>query len=281
MNRHPLSLRSLLISLPVVAMAAWWAAGRQGPVPNDADDPSPIRAGYAVITPSGGAGLVVFETFGQRRGNETVQAGVLPANLTKRALVFVNTSGRLSRNLGVAVSNPGSAAAHLELTLRDEEGKVVATATSEVAARNQIALFVTELFAAHNLVSRDLTGTLEIVSDVPVAAVALRFRGLNFSALPVTSLSDTFQVPEISTGVGGPGAIILPHFATGGGWATEIVIANPGAAEASGRVDLFARDGSPLTAVLNGRSGSTFDFKIPAGGIFTLAPRNRWGDSDF
>jgi hypothetical protein len=59
------------------------------------------------------------------------------------------------------------------------------------------------------------------------------------------------------------------------------VIANPGAAEASGRVDLFARDGSPLTAVLNGRSGSTFDFKIPAGGIFTLAPRNRWGDSDF
>ena len=72
-----------------------------------------VQSGYAVITPSGGvaAGLVAFETFGLHgHGNDngTAQAGVLPAGLTTNALLFVQTSGRLSRNLGVAIVNPNS-----------------------------------------------------------------------------------------------------------------------------------------------------------------------------
>lgn len=282
MNRHRSWARSLAVSLSTLAVAAGLPAAQQVPVANDADDRGPIRSGYAVITPAAGnPSLVVFETFGQSIGNGTVQAGVLPASLTKRAVTFVNTSGRLSRNLGVAISNPGSVQARIDMTLRDDDGAEVARGQSTIPGGHQISMFVTELFASHDLISRDLTGTLEIQSDVPVAVVALRFRGLNFSTLPVTSLSSAFPVPEISPGIGGPGAILLPHFAAGGGWATEIVIANVGGTEATGRVDLFARDGLPLTAVLNGKSGSTFRFTIPAGGVFILAPRDRSGDSGF
>lgn len=282
MRCNPFPRSSLAILFSALAMAAGLAVAGQGPVPNDADDHGPIRSGYAVITPAEpGAKLVVFETFGQRIGNGTVQAGVLPANLTKRAVTFVNTSGRLSRNLGVAISNPNPAAATIDMTLRDENGATVAAGKFQIEPLHQIAMFVTELFASHDLIARDLTGTLEIVSDQPVAVVALRFRGLNFSALPATSLSEPFPVPVIGPGIGGTGAIILPHFAAGGGWSTEIVIANVGDTVATGRVDLFAKDGSALTAVLNGTSGSTFEFKIPAGGVFTLAPKDRSGDSGF
>src|SRR5262249_35183398 len=77
------------------------------------DDDGKIQSGYAVITPASGAGasMVAFETFGLRgRGNDggTLQAGVLPAGLTTNAVVFVDTSGRLSKNLGVAIVNPNN-----------------------------------------------------------------------------------------------------------------------------------------------------------------------------
>jgi hypothetical protein len=245
------------------------------------DDKSPIRTGYAVITPSAPTGLVAFETFGEHWRNKTVQAGVLPANLTTDALLVVHTSGRLSRNLGVAIANPNLTTAATTMTLRDEEGVTVATATIDIPALSQVSKFVTEIFSSQNLVSRDLTGTLEIKSNTAVAVLGLRFRGENFSTLPVTSLSVPVPVPVIAAGIGGPGAIVLPQFATGRGWATEIVLANTSAAALTVRVDLFGKDGSPLVAVLNGQSNNTFDVTIPPGGVVTLAPRNRDGDSDF
>jgi hypothetical protein len=48
------------------------------------------------------------------------------------------------------------------------------------------------------------------------------------------------------------------------------------------RVDLFGTDGTPLTAMLNGQSNSSFlNLVIPAGGVITLAPLDQDGDSDF
>src|SRR5437870_2299381 len=76
---------------------------------DDHDDRTPVQAGYAVITPSGTAssGLVAFETFGLREGDGGAsQAGVLPPGLTTNAILFVDKSGRLSKNLGVSLVNP-------------------------------------------------------------------------------------------------------------------------------------------------------------------------------
>jgi hypothetical protein len=246
-------------------------------------DRDPVKAGYAVITPTSTAtkGLVVFETFGERHGTVSTQAGVLPSDMTDHAMLFVSTNGRLARNLGVAIANPGKTDAKVVLTLRDDTGATVATKPFTIKTLTQEAKFVTQLFDTHPTIAHDFTGTLDVTSDVPVAIVGLRFHGENFSTLPATNLSLPLAVPEISAGVGGAAAVILAQFATGGGWASEIVLANSGPDDLTVRVDLFGQDGLPLVATLNGTTNSSFkDIKIPKGGVVVLSSKNS-DDWDF
>jgi len=273
---------ALLICLMVTLCTLVLAQGQGQGRPDEHNDNSPIQTGYAIITPTGGStALVVFETFGFKHGPDTLQAGILPSDMSTNALMFVNSSGRLSRNLGVAIANPGTAAARVTLTLRNDAGTTLGTRAIDVAAGNQTAQFVTEMFATQASVPSDVTGTLQITSTAPVALVGLRFRGPNFSTLPVTNLSTPTPVPVRSAGVGGAGAVILSHFATGGGWATEIVVANSSNAAVEARVDLTKPDGTALTATLNGQSASTFRVTVPANGVIVLAPRDNNGDSRF
>jgi hypothetical protein len=271
-------LVSSLISFGSLALAA--APPQGAPAGHD----SPIQTGYAVVTPTSAnvAGLVVFATFGERRGSQTTQAGVLPSTLSTHSILFVSTNGRLSKNLGVAIANPNATAAHATLTLRDDKGAALATADVVIEGLHQAAEFVTQLFDHQPTVPQDLTGTLDVTSDFPVAVIGLRFRGENFSTLPATNLSVPNPVPAIGAGIGGPNAVVLAQFASGGGWATEIVLVNSGAAELTVRVDLFTKDGTPLVASLNGASNSSFvNIVIPAGGVVTLAPRDLDGDDGF
>jgi hypothetical protein len=245
---------------------------------DDHTDATAVQSGYAVITSSSTSNdLVAFGTFGLREGLETTQAGVLPQSLTTFEI-----SGRLSKNLGVAIVNPDSVNANVTLSLRKSDGTELASTMLTVEPGQQVSKFVTELFADQPSVPKELTGTLAITSTNPVSVIGLRFRGRNFSTLPVTNISTPSPVPVIDTGIGGPGAILLPQFAAGGGWATEIVIVNTSSTTLTVRVDLFKQDGTPLTATLNGTSASSFtDIEIPAGGVFVLAPRDSEGDDDF
>jgi hypothetical protein len=257
---------------------------------DDHDDKAPVQAGYVVVTPTGGTstGLVAFETFGLRHGeNVAAQAGVMPPGLTTSAFLFVDSSGRLSKNLGVAIVNPHSTNLNLAMTLRKSDGTQVGSATLTVPARQQVSKFVTELFPSQSSVPSDFVGTLTLTSTgsgaLPFSAIGLRFRGQNFSTIEVTNLAPaTTALPTLATGIGGTGAILLPQFATGGGWATQIVLANSGTASITVRVDLFKSDGALLSAALNGTTATSFtNLTIPAGGVLTLAPRNANGDDDF
>ncbi len=259
-----------------------WSSPQNSPSP-----PAPastIKQGYVIITPTSTAttGLAAFETFGEARGLDTEQAGVLPSPMMTSSALFVAASGRLSRNLGVAIANPDSRTAKITLTLNDDTGKTIANSEFDLAPHNQAARFVTQLFANNAAVPRDLVGTLFINSNIPVAVVGLRFRGLNFSAEPATNLAAAWAVPPVGGGVGGPASVILAHFAAGGGWASEIVMANTSTFDLTVRVDLFAPDGSPLITTLNNQTGSTFlNIHIPPGGVATLAPLDKDGDSPF
>ena len=256
---------------------------------DDHNNTAPVQSGYAVITPATGAtaGLVLFETFGMRGQGDagTIQAGVLPPDLTVNSVLFVDSSDRLAKNLGVAIVNPNSFAATVTLTLRKNDGTPVATTTVTVPPRQQIAKFVRNLFTAPIRIPAELTGTLAITSNLAVSVIGLRFRGSNFSTLPVTNLSGPAGVfPFLDTAhtVGGPGALLLPQFVANGGWATELVLMNAGTSSLTVRVDLFKSDGSPLSATLNGQTATQFTgLTIPASGVLTLAPRDQDGDDDF
>jgi hypothetical protein len=268
--------------------------GVQGQDKDDHNDLAPVQSGYAVITPVAATtsgtttGLVVFETFGLR-GHESgaLQAGVLPPDLTTNAVMFVDSSGRLSKNLGVAIVNPNGSNADVTLTLRKNDGTQVGATTVNVPSHQQTSKFISQLFSGSSAIPSEVTGTVAITSsgssNLPVSVIGLRFRGSYFSTLPVTNLSgNAGPLPTIATGVGGPGAVLLPQFAAGGGWATELVLMNSGTSSLNVRVDLFKSDGTPLTASLNGQTGSSFtNLTIPAGGVLALAPRDRNGDDDF
>jgi len=255
--------------------------GTGGQGRDDHDDSAPIQSGYAVITPAfPTSDLVVFGTFGLRHGSDTTQASIIPPDLTTNAIMFANSGDRLLRNLGVALVNPGVGSVDVTLTLRKDDGTSVNATTITVATHRQIAKLITELFSA---LPRDITGTLSITATGPISAIGLRFRGSNFSTLQVTNITKfPGPLPIMATGVGGIGAILVPQFAAGGGWVTEILIANIGTNSLTVRLDLFKQDGTPLTAALNRQTGSSFtNLTIPAGGLLSMAPRNTNGDSDF
>jgi hypothetical protein len=281
---------TLIVLLSAVLAVAQPGPGRGGDH-DDHDDRAPVQSGYAVVssaTTSGSTtGLVVFETFGMRGGpGGTTQAGVQPPDLTTNSLLFVDSSGRLSKNLGVAIVNPNNVPANVTLTLKKGDGTTAASTTLTVQSKNQTSKFISELFAGTPSVPSEITGTLAITSSgsssLPVSVIGLRYRGSNFSTLPATNLAPVTTIPGSASDLLGSGGVLLPQFAANGGWSTELVMVNTSAAAMTVNVSLFKPDGSPLTATLNGTSASNFNnLSIPAGGVLTLAPRDNHGDDDF
>jgi hypothetical protein len=275
MNRFLLTL----FCLAVLSTAAF--------AQDDHRDGGPLLVGYAIVTPTSGVGpfavpggMVVFETFGFRSEVPALRAGVLPATMTTRTVLFATAGIRLSRNVGVGITNPGSTDAVVTMTLRRASGSVTSTKTITVAARQQVARFISDLFADVPEVPVDFDGTLTVTSNTPVAIIALR--GSRFSTIPITSLSPTASLPEVTPGTGGSNGVLLPQFVADYLWASEIVVLNNGSTPLTVRIDLFKQDGTPLVTTLNHQTGSSFqNLVIAPGGIIMFSPRNANGDSDF
>src|SRR5205814_143306 len=108
--------------------------------------------GSAVSTAPVTSGLVVFETYGMRTvGSDTTQAGVPAPSLTTSAVIFVSTSGRLSRDLGVAIANPNTGTVNVSMTLRRDDGTRLTTKTISVLSHQQVSQYVTQLFSSESM----------------------------------------------------------------------------------------------------------------------------------
>src|SRR5438094_1178473 len=202
-----LGIITVVLLSAAVAVAEGRPAGKGPQDKDDHDDRAPVQSGYAVVTPSttSGTGLVVFETFGWRRGGDagTTQAGVLAPGLTTNAVLFVDSKGKLSKNLGLAMVNPNSSNVNVSMLLRDSNGSQLgATKIVNIPSHQQVVTFVTQIFSGTSI-PRDVTGTLAITSagsSNPVSVMGLRFRGSNFSTVPITDLSDNpGPLPTIAT----------------------------------------------------------------------------------
>jgi hypothetical protein len=67
------------------------------------------------------------------------------------------------------------------------------------------------------------------------------------------------------------GALLLPQFATGGGWATQIVIANTSTVPQVVRVDILNSNGARLALPFSSNLSSVL---VPAGGVVTFSSTN-------
>ena len=235
-----------------------------------------VRAGYGRIranadstTPSG---IAIFQ-FRNSDGVLVSEAGVPAAQLVHNGRIFAEVNG--PANTGLAIANPNEVPATIRFYITDGDGIDSGHDSFQLGAGQQTArLLDWEPFH----ISGPFVGTLTFTSSAPVAVIALR--GLTNEAnewlmttLPVAPLS-----PAASD------TVYFPHFADGGGWATEVILVNPTDRTIAGTVG-FLGPGDPTTAgapvVLtldDGSAGSEFDYTIAPRSFRRFTTSNRLGE---
>ncbi len=175
--------------------------------------------GYARIQPNTGSttpsGLAIF---GFRQNNILVSETGVPASLPLNSgRIYAEVAGAV--DTGIAIANPNNSTATIRFFFTDTAGNDLGSGSTMIAANGQLAKFLDQ--APFNG-PPSFQGTFSFTSDVPVGVIALR--GLTnerseflMSTLPVI---DTTAPP-------GSGTVVVPHFADGGGWVTQILLVNP------------------------------------------------------
>lgn len=198
------------------------------------------------------------------QGKFISEVGIGDSPRANQLMVFVDTTD--GKSTGVAISNPNAeGTANLTYTLRGLDGVQVAQAApDQLEAGHQKAFFAAAAFPEANLTN--FKGVMIVQSDLPIAVVTLRTRGLNFTSLPaVPEAVDTGEdeyalyFARIGDGVFGDQE-----------FTTSIILLNNSDAAVAATVELFQADGSPLELALNGERGSSFDVEVPAGGAAEL-----------
>ncbi len=162
---------------------------------------------------------------------------------------------------GLALVNPNPVAATVLLVMYDENGKQQAARTVNLGPGEHVARFLVEpqWFGQSRAPFR---GTLEVRSDQPLGALALRgtYNGRgDFIMTSIPARSD--EVPQAGqTG-------ILPQVADGGGYRTEWLMLNPWDEHLSGKVAFRRSDGSPWLLGIQGSQLPELPYSIPAHGL--------------
>ncbi len=151
-------------------------------------DSTPPVAGYAsVVTNVPTSGVGIFQIV-NADGSIVSEAGVESTAARHRVLSTVTRDGAIGLDSGVAVANVGERAATAVAQLLDTNGDTVANNTNFFALGpgEHRAAFLGDIFPG---LPADFEGTLLIISDTPLAVVALRtVQGLVQSSLPSASL---------------------------------------------------------------------------------------------
>jgi hypothetical protein len=220
-----------------------------------------LRVGYGLITPDSTDYLpAASAVFGFRDNNVLIsEAGVPSTRPTKRACTYAVV--RSYMDTGVAIANPNDTTANITMEVRDIDGGLVANTLLAIPGHQQTAQFISQVFRSAVL---GLDGTIIVMSDQPVATVALRQRkgliGTLFTALPMVDLD---ALPSA-------GSLTFPHFAAGGDYETEIILINPGDDTISGSISCYQQDGKPANVLYTGTWQSHYAYSIPPAGIVTL-----------
>jgi hypothetical protein len=148
---------------------------------------APLATGFATVSSNlPVAGGVIFSEQGFR--GRIAEAGVGAATpLTAQMIIALAPSPTNpdSPASAVALANPGTGTANITFQLLDPNGGTAAPAvTRTLAANHHTAFFASQLFP-----NVTIGGTLQILSDLPLAATALLFENNGqFATIPVFPL---------------------------------------------------------------------------------------------
>jgi len=188
------------------------------------------------------SGLAIFT---YRSNGIVVSEATVPATAPIRSgRVYASVAGPV--NTGLAIVNPNDTTATINFYFTDTSGNNSGQGSFTIPARGQIARFLNESpFRANSSTApATVEGTLTFDSSVPVSAIALR----GFTNERAEFLMTTLPVLDLAAGFSAD-AVVMPHFAYGGGWKTSIVLVNPTDQSISGNLELHADGGSILSTV--------------------------------
>jgi len=231
---------------------------------------SQVTASFATIDMTSGspvpAGLAVYSL--RQNGVLVSETAVPVSDAMFRGQIWVEADQVTTT--GVAIVNTSSAPATLSFYFRSADGTSVILGSTTIQAGSQISRLLNESpFNGPSVFS----GSLFFTSSARVSVVAVRGR-LNgrseyiMTAIPVLNLDAASASPTI-----------IPEFAQGGGWQTEVVLLNPTNVALAGSVEFWGQGtsneaASPLKVTAGGVAASAFRFAIAPEGAFRLRLSN-------
>ena len=232
----------------------------------DTDGSGPGTSGHAEVTVSGGVGGSAIFTEYSSSGTLITEAAVAASDLMDFCVFPVDVTGDF--NTGVAIANPVSGDINVYLNLLDLSGNPVATRSVPLAAGKQMAVYVSgigQLFPT----LRNFRGSLQVLADAPVPAVALRSSSRTLTTFPAVPLNQDYNPVTLTF----PQMVVGP---TSGSYRSTIVLTNPGYFPASGTLTVSGKiqfrrpDGSVLTPRPDSPAGgASYDFIVqPLGALF-------------
>jgi hypothetical protein len=212
-----------------------------------ADIAKPVYAGYGVVESDDDSpnpeGIAIFT---YRQNGVTVTEASVPATpALQHGVLYAEINGPVKT--GLAIANPSDQTAAISFFYTDADGKTFGQGSFFVSARSQMSRFLDE-----DPFKTGASGkaTFTIDSSVPIYVTALR--GLTnersefiISTLPVANLTTT------------QGTVIIPHFADGGGWTTQLILVNPSTQSMQGSIQFFDQ-GNPTSSPYTIAPGSYY-----------------------
>lgn len=222
------------------------------------------HSGYATIETTSGSNPSGIAILGLRKNGVLVsEAGVSDSPLLAGGRIYAEVGAPGTTDTGMAIANPNNVTVRVTYIVTDVRGAVVKTDFRDLAPGEHVAGFLHEPPYA---VGYGFRGTFSFTASAPVGVIALRSfineRGdFLITTLPVIDLLEPAHI----------GTQVIPHFAVGDGWGTQIFLVNPTDFEQTGTVQ-FLNAGSgttastPVTVLIDGlaRTDTTY----------TIAPKS-------
>jgi hypothetical protein len=201
-----------------------------------------VQAAPGSILPSGMA------IFSSRSGGVLLSEASVPiSQLIASGRIYAETG--ISARTGIAIANPNAQLVTIDFYFTDANGTNVGQGTFTLGPNRQIAVFLNE--APFNGPA-DLQGSFTFTASQLVSGIALRGvvneRGEFFMAtLPIADIPTGFLAPQV-----------IPQFADGGGWITEVLLVNSQSTNLTGSLDWLDQAGQ----------------KVSLSGGYAIAPRS-------
>jgi hypothetical protein len=242
-------------------VSTWGAVPRSAKAWISGDDSGDVRVLYAYLRSVPGfsdavGGAVLTLSDGQVPTSELT----VPALGSSKSYWTVAEISAPSHT-GLALVNPGPATATVLLTIYDDRGSQAATRTLTLAPGEHVAKFLVES-EWFGQAQAPFRGTLEVRSDQPIGALALRGTYNDQGQFIMTS------IPARSDEAPQAGQIeALPQVADGGGYQTEWLMLNSSDSPLTGKVTFRKSDGSPWLLTIQGTAASELPYSIPPHGL--------------